>query len=480
MPMVAAISLVFSPMIYFTGRWLAATARAITLLALSVLWMVLALTLHGLNETHTLYSVQGGIAVNFDGLSLLVTATILTLSTLVAIYSGPDIRGRVGEEKYYALLLLLTGAVIGLVNAGDLFNLWVWFELTAIASYLLVAFYQERAGTLAACAKYLIQTATGSILVLFGIALVFAQTGTLELNQLQIARSPLTVVAGVLFVFGFGVKIALVPVHTWLPDAYAHAPGGISALFSGIVTISGLVALLRVLATLDGMTLEWGAVLLGFGTLNIVLGNLLALRQETVKRIFAYSSISHIGFILLAVGIGFYAGEPVGFQGAMLHLIVHALMKALAFIAVGAISYSYFQVDSTLRVSDLVGVAHSVPLLAVALVVACLSLAGVPPLAGFMSKWLIFDAVLRAGGATMLALVGFAALNSVFSLAYYFPIINALFRGVPAVPPRPLPIAMRIPVIFLTAAVIGLGVYPTALDGLVNPASQVLMNLFGG
>jgi proton-translocating NADH-quinone oxidoreductase chain N len=365
-----------------------------------------------------------------------------------------------------------------LASAGDLFNLWLWFEVTAISSYLLVAFYRERKDTLAACAKYLIQTATGSTIVLFGIALVFAQTGTLDLAHSSLSVSPLMAVAGALFIMGFGVKIALVPTYTWLPDAYAQSPTGISALLSGIVTISGLVALLRVLGLLSGLTLGWGAVLIGFGTVNIVVGNLLALRQNEVKRIFAYSSISHIGFILLAVGIGLYAHQYTGFYSGMLHLFNHAMMKALAFLAIGVVIYS--RKISTLRIDDLKGLAERDPMTSFALVIACLSLAGIPPLAGFMSKLQIFAAGLETNNPTLNLLIVFAALNSVFSLAYYFPIINALFQPDTLPLQSKTPAAMRIPIIILTAAVIVFGVAPGLLNGLIVPASHTLMSLFGG
>ena len=474
MPSILVVSLVVSPMIYFTGRWRVVAARDVTLAGLGVLWLALAYDM-----------LSGGmfrqsIPFNFDGLSRLIVGTVLSLSTLVTVYSGPDIRGRAGEEKYYALLLLLTGGVIGLVTAGDLFNLWVWFELTAICSYLLVGFRGGNTSALAACAKYLIQATTGSILVLFGIALVFAQTGSLDLAHTSAAYSPLMIVAGTLFIIGFGVKMALVPTYTWLPAAYTYAPPGISAVLSGIVTITGMVALLRSLVVLNGLGPAWGAVLIGFGTVNIVVGNLLALRQVHIKRLFAYSSISHIGFMLLAVGIGIYAGVETGFLAGMLHLGVHALMKALAFLAVGAAAYMYGRSDSSLRVSDLAGLGRYQPMLAVALVAACLSLAGIPPLAGFMSKWLIFDAGLRTGDTVITLLVIFAALNSVFSLAYYFPVINALLQTDAEAPQRPLPAAMRIPVLVLTGAILVLGLYPLLLGGLVNPASQTLAGMFGG
>lgn len=476
MPPVLVVSLALSPVIYLTGRWRMAVSRSFTLAALAVLWMAFGLIIRDFSTTW-IYA-QTAVRFAFDGISLLITAAVLVLSTLTAVFSFSDVRGESGEEKYYAMLLLMTGAVIGLVSAGDLFNLWVWFELTAITSYLLVAFHRERADVLAACAKYLIQTATGSILVLFGIALVFAQTGTLDLAQLQVSATPLAVVAGTLFIMGFGVKIALVPTYTWLPDAYAQAPSAISALLSGIVTISGLAALLRVLSLLDGMALGWGAALIGFGTLNIVVGNFLALRQDEVKRVFAYSSISHIGFMLLAIGIGIYADQDAGFQSGMLHLFIHGLMKALAFLAVGAVIYTHR--NAPLKVNDLAGLAGREPLLATAMVVACLSLAGVPPLAGFVSKWQIFAAGITTDSVVVVILTILAALNSVFSLAYYFPIINALFAKENAPPQRPIPLGMRLPIFLLTAALIIIGLYPSLLDGLVIAATQSLTALFGG
>jgi proton-translocating NADH-quinone oxidoreductase chain N len=477
--MVAA-SLILSPVVYITGRRFAASAQYFALAALAIIWLIFGLAVRNLTAEGALLYTQGLISFYFDGLSLLITALVLLLGTLAVLYSGPDIRGLAGVEKYYALVLMMIGAVIGLVSAGDLFNLWVWFEMTAVSSYLLVAFYREQSEALAACVKYLIQTATGSILVLFGIALIFAQTGALDLAHMVPTATPLTLAAGTLFIIGFGVKIAMVPTYTWLPDAYAQAPTGISALLSGVVTITGLIVLLRVLGLLVGLAVEWGAVLIAFSTLNIVIGNLLALRQQEVKRILAYSSISHIGYVLLAVGIGIYTQQPMGFQGGMLHLWTHGLMKALAFLAVGTALYTRVHAAGPLRVRDLRGMAGRDPVTAFALVVACLSLAGIPPLAGFMSKWQIFAAGVQADNGPLLALTAFAGLNSVFSLAYYFPIINALYQDSGSSIERSLPVIMRVPVILLTAAVILVGIYPGILDSLVVPASQTLMKLFGG
>jgi formate hydrogenlyase subunit 3/multisubunit Na+/H+ antiporter MnhD subunit len=184
--------------------------------------------------------------------------------------------------------------------------------------------------------------------------------------------------------------------------------------------------------------------------------------------------------MLLAVGIGVYADQTAGFQGGMLHLFIHGLMKALAFLAVGAVIYARAHTRSPLRVNDLSGLAGSEPLIATAFVIACLSLAGVPPLAGFVSKWQIFAAGITTDNTSLIVLTIFAAFNSVLSLAYYFPIINALFKTEVAPPQRNLPVTMRLPILLLTAALVVIGLYPSLLDGIVIPAAQTLTMLLGG
>ena len=287
--------------------------------------------------------------------------------------------------------------------AGDLFNLWVWFEAMAVSSYLLVIFYREEPASLEAGMKYIIQSAAGSVLVLIGIALVLSTTGVLDISVLQgtvagVAHfKPVLAAAGALFVIGFGVKVALVPLHTWLPDAHSQAPSGISAMLSGIVIEAGLIAMLRALSV-TGMSVTWGVVLMVFGAVNILYGNLLALRQTKVKRLLAFSSLSHIGYMLLGLGIALQTGQALGAQGAFFHLFNHMLMKGLAFLAVGALMYALFLTSGVqgshkaLDISDLAGAAKSYPLAALALAIAVLGLGGLPPLAGFMSKWQIFVA----------------------------------------------------------------------------------------
>jgi NADH:ubiquinone oxidoreductase subunit 2 (subunit N) len=210
-----------------------------------------------------------------------------------------------------------------------------------------------------------------------------------------------------------------------------------------------------------------------------VLGNVLALSQREVKRILAYSSISQTGYVLLAFGIGLYSGQVAGIEAGLLHLMTHGAAKVLAFLALGALIY-LLHLDSRITLDDLAGTARRYPLLAIALTTAAFSLAGVPAFAGFMSKWQIFAAGLALGQPLMMALVIFAALNSVLSLAYYLPLVNVLYRPAERLADLRLPLAMRLPIMFLSAAVLVLGLWPTLFAGLIQAAAAAVLAGFGG
>lgn len=504
-----ALPLVASPAIYLAGRLTVRDPRSAIpnraaygagVLALGATWIPFVLATRGLSASGPITYTVGMVSLRLDGLSLLLSAVALTLGTLVMLYSGPYLAHEVGQEKYYAMLSAMVGAMIGLACAADLFNLWIWFETMAVSSYLLVAFYREERASLEAGVKYLVQSAAGSVMVLLGIALVLAQTGTVNLDEVRavVAEGPAARTlwaAGALFIIGFGVKTALVPLHTWLPDAHAQAPSGISAMLSGVVIEAGLVAMLRPLIALGGlsptMKISWGALLMGFGALNMVVGNLLALQQTQVKRLLAFSSISHIGYMLVGIGVGLYARQVAGVQGGFFHLLNHGLMKGLAFLASGALLYALHQgykqaageVETRpLTISDLSGAAQRYPLAALALSVAVLGLGGLPPLAGFMSKWQI----LVAGFATRDLLIGllmaFAALNSVLSLAYYAPMVNAVYRRQPSAAVlrgQPLPTTMQAPLALLMLAVVAIGVWPSLVNWLTEPAGSAVLAVLG-
>ncbi|HEY6072700.1 MAG TPA: proton-conducting transporter membrane subunit, partial [Anaerolineales bacterium] len=497
---VIAIPLAASPLVYLVGRVgthemilrrRSLLVRGLALLAVLAAWLPFFVSLAGSLAGGVEEWSLGTLGLKADGLSFLMTGTVLALGTLVILFSGPYMAGEVGEEKYYAMLLAMMGLMNGLVCATDLFNLWVWFEGMAISSYLLVAFYREQPASLEAGMKYLVQSATGSVMVLLGISLVLARFGTLNMAAVADmaasgrATGPGLLAAGALFIIGFGVKVALVPLHTWLPDAHSQAPSGISAMLSGVVIEIGLMAMLRALASLAGFSHSWGVILMTFGALNILYGNLLALRQTAIKRMLAYSSLSHIGYILLGLGIALYSGIALGAQGAFFHLFNHMLMKGLAFLSVGALMYGLLLQNGShagLKISDVAGAAQKYPLVALALSIALLALGGLPPLAGFMSKWQIFVAGFQTRDGWIIALMVFMALNSVLSLGYYAPVVNQMYRGQPSElvqKGKPLAWPLVLPLLVMTLAVILLGFLPGLMDVLTVPAARHFIALFG-
>ncbi|MCC7209655.1 MAG: NADH dehydrogenase [Anaerolineae bacterium] len=487
------LPIALSPLVYLEGRleWRAARrehdaghvsgARWLALALLALTWAAYGLAARDFAASGQQIVTVGAVALRLDGMSLLLSGLALGLGTAVVLFSGPYMAGEAGQEKYYTMLLVMIGAMIGLSCAADVFNLWVWFETMAVSSYLLVAFYKDRSASLEAGVKYLVQSAVGSGLVLLGVAVVLAGTGDLSLSGVRFADRGLAILAGALFTIGFGVKIAMIPMHTWLPDAHSQAPSGISAMLSGVVIEAGLIALLRTFGALAGANVSWGVVLMLFGAINMIGGNLLALRQTQVKRLLAYSSLAHMGYMLIGLGASLHSGDATAAQGSFFHMLNHGLMKGLAFLAVGALMYGLLirrGRHDVLTAEHLNGAASRYPLLALCLSIALLGLGGLPPLAGFMSKWQIFVGGFGTGDAWIQALMVFAALNSVLSLAYYAPLVNAMYRHEPSPEVKdgaPLRWELLVPVVILAAAVIILGVAPSLAGGLSGDAASALM-----
>lgn len=492
-----ALPLVSAPLIYLFGRiavrksglrvsnpapWLALAS----LLLSSILLVIVGQAVVGGQPVEI---ELGDVLMRMDGIGLVLAGAALVLGALVVLYSFPYMAGEEGQEKYFALLPALVGSIIGLGCTQDLFNLWVWFEAMTISSYLLVAFYTRERGALEAGLKYLVQSAVGSVFVLMAIALTFAQTGSLRLDDIAAWQGPATLVllsAGVQFLIGFGVKTAIVPLHTWLPDAHSQAPSGISAMLSGIVIEAGLVAMLRTLGAIPGNHLLWGWLLLGFGALNMLFGNLMALRQIQVKRLLAYSSLSHMGYMLLGFGAAAAFQVEAAAAGSFFHLFTHAVMKGLAFLAAGVLLYGLHLSRGShtpLIIDDLNGAAGRYPLAAFGLSVAVLALGGLPPLAGFMSKWQIFAGGAATHNLPVILLVVFAALNSVLSLGYYAPLVNRLYRREPSRTVRsgqPVSALMAVPLVALLLVVVVLGFWPALIQGITGSAATTLVTMFGG
>lgn len=496
---IVILPLIASPVIYLAGRLVVRNggtpmiARLLAILTMAVETGLLVIaSSYVLNNYGVKFSI-GEVRLEFDGVSIILAGIAVVLGLLVMVYSTRYMRGENGEEKFYALLSMMIGTIIGLCCTRDLFNLWVWFEAMAISSYMLVAFYRSQPASLEAGVKYLVQSATGSVMVLLGIALVFGKTGALDFASIQSVlltyaegeKTALLLCAGGLFLVGFGVKTALVPLHTWLPDAHSQAPSGISAMLSGVVIEAGMVAMLRSVGVLNTLTLDWGPIILGFAALNLLVGNFMALRQTQVKRLLAYSSISHMGYILLGIGFAVTFSNQDGATGAFFHLLNHGMMKGLAFLGVGALLFSLHisrEDHGPLVVEDLNGASKRYPITVFCLSVGLLALGGLPPFSGLWSKWQIFVSGFETQNPWAIGLVIFAALNSVLSLAYYAPLVNRMYRKEPSeivTKGNPIDWRLAVPLVILAAGVIVIGFYPALVTPLTQAAGSDLLRMFG-
>jgi len=412
-----------------------------------------------------------GIELRFDEFSA-VAVVIAMVAGLVLVYSGPYMRLALRATRlpwYYSLLLINLGGLVGFVTTGDLFNLFVFMEIVSVSSYALVAVAGGRIAPLAAF-KYLMAGAVSSALILFCIGVLHALTGTLNMAdiaaRLATAEAPapiLLALAGL--TAGLLVKSALFPMHAWLPDAHASAPSPVSAMLSALVVKVGVFGLLRVypmFAAVDVVRLApMYEILAWLGALSIVAGALLALFQQDIKLMLAYSTISNIGYIVLGIGLA----NELGMTGAGIHIANHAIIKATLFLAAGAIIHQ----TGRRTLHALRGVGHVMPWTCLALAVGVFSIVGLPPTVGFPGKWYLALGALEAGrpGFAVVLLAG-----AVLIFVYYIRILNAFYFRSPSevgmLSVREAPVAMLLPVLVLAALCLAgglLGRWPAMLIG---------------
>ncbi len=439
----------------------------------------LALMAGGTLGAETVYHVGAwptpiGIDLRLDALTSLMLLAINGVGLAAAIYSVDYMRRYTDKPRYYALFLLLVAGMNGAVLTGDLFNLYVFMEVAAVASYALVAFgcgHQE----LEASFKYAVLGTFASVFILIGVALVYGVTGTLSMAHIASRVSvtgmtvPLSLAVG-LFLCGFGLKAALVPFHAWLPDAHLAAPAPVSAMLSGVlIKAIGIYVVARLIFNVFGADENLLQVLRWLGAVSMIVGGLLATGQSDIKRLFAYSSINQVGYIVLGLGLG----TPLGVVGALYHLINHSLFKSLLFLNAGTVEYATGSRD----LERLGGLRQRIPVTGTTSLLASMSIAGIPPLNGFWSKLIIILACVEVGS------LGFAAaavVMSIVTLAYQFKVQRHVFFGVPAAETVRIqrePKTMAFAMIVLTAGSIALSLLVVgglSSPFLIGPAAHIL------
>ena len=416
-----------------------------------------------------------------DGYALFLNLVILFAAAL-AILLSVEYAARTGlaQGEYYTLLLLSTTGMMLMAAAINLMTIFMALEILSIALYVLVGLNRSEPCSSEAALKYLLLGAFASAFLLYGMALIYGQCASTSLAAIRDCvsssangYSPLILTGLGLMIVGFGFKVALVPFHMWTPDVYQGAPTSVTAFMSVGAKAAGFAALGRVaLYAFGDLHAVWVWLLAVLAAITMSLGNLVALRQSNLKRMLAYSSVAHAGYLLVGVA----AGNELGASGVLFYLFAYAFMNVAAFailIAVGRFEGSEGD-GETLK--DLAGLGSRKPGLAAAMAVLMLSLAGIPPLAGFLAKLYVFGAAVEAG-LTWLAIVG--VINSVVSAAYYLRVVAAMYlkESDQAEAGTPVSPALQIGVGLAAVVVVLVGLWPAPV---LNLAQLTVTALLGG
>jgi proton-translocating NADH-quinone oxidoreductase chain N len=406
-----------------------------------------------------------------DAVSIYMAVIFMMVGAVVFLYSifYVDSTEKL-SERYYSVMLIIIGCIIGAAFAGDLLTLFIFWEASAAGSSFLML-YRRTTMSLHATLRYLVMIIIASAFIVYGLSIVYGITGTLNfwavkqtLTALQ--DKHLLVVAFIFIASGYAIEAAIVPFHMWLPDAYTAAPASSSAFLSALIDQGSYYVLLRVLIYIltPSTILNWTVMLAVFSALTMIVGNLLALTQRNVKRLIAYICIADVGYNLVAIT----SVTPLGIMGNLYFFLIGGTTTALAFMAVGILNHMGFE-----TLDDFSGIGRKAPLTSLALLLSAFSFAGVPPLAGFIAKYLVFTAAIEAN-LSWLAVIG--VLTSIIQTAYLLRLINYMYAKPPQEKENSVkePKKLLVPIFILCGVIIILGIYPTIILTLIERVTQQL------
>lgn len=457
----AALIMPLAGMIHRRLPWGVAVLASVAATGLSIFSLARVL-----QEGSVRYDVGGwpppiGIELVTDPLSSFLTLVLGLIAVVVLLHSRESIeRELAGREMvFYAQAMLLLGGFVGMVSTGDLFNLYVFLEISALAGYALLGAAGPRSA--AVTFRYLILGTIGASFYLLGLGFLFAQTGSLNMQDVEsilavTGLDQLTTLALVFILVGIGIKMALVPLHQWLPDVYTEAPAASTALIAPLGTKIAAYVVIRLLYDVFPVepllahirALDLLAIL---GAAGVLWGSIMALPQRNLKRMLAYSSVAQIGYIALGIGLG----TPYGFMGAILHILNHACMKACLFLVSANLEawgkgLDLDRFDATLR--------RDLPISSACFTLAALSMIGLPPTAGFFSKWYLLLGCYQQGQWLYLIVI---LSSSLLNAVYFFRIIERMYLGGPDKAPSresgPGSVLLTAPTAVLAVSLLGLG-----------------------
>lgn len=411
-------------------------------------------------------------------LGVYISFIALLLSILICLYTIAYLSKEGNSALFQSLILLLYLSIYAVTISGDLLTFFIGWEGMSVAAYGLVAFHKRNWEAIEATVKYLLMSGIGSLTALYGIALVYGLTGTLNIEAFSRALGTVTptgLLAVVLIFVGFGVEAAVAPLHMWLPDAHPAAPSPMSALLSGIIIEVGSFAFIRLLGgilTVPAYLILAQPVLAVAAVATMFIGNLSALQQDDLKRLLAYSSIAQVGYILLGIA----TLTPAGFSASVFHIWNHALLKSTLFLLAGVVTYQI----GTRSLTQMAGLGRKSPILAALFTFSALAMTGVPPFGLFWSEFLILLSTLAVGSVIMTSAVVLMLVNLLISIAYYFRVIQVVAFAKPSAQldgngGMKIPQLLLLPCIILITLSLITGLYPNLLYQLAADAVKGIL-----
>ena len=479
------VPLMAAPLCLLLGR--PRLAWLFTLLVSGVSFVISVLLLQQVMASGTIvYELGGweapwGIEYRIDLLNALLLLIITSISTVVLFAAHTSISVEIPADRqtlFYVLYLLSLAAMLGIVATGDAFNVFVFLEISSLSAYALIALGKDRRA-LWASYQYLIMGTIGATFILIGIGLMYQMTGTLNMADLaerlpEVAQTRTVFTAFAFVIVGICLKLAMFPLHLWLPNAYAYAPSIVTAFFAATATKVAVYLLIRFTFSVFGLSFSFTHLPLQLlfvvlGMLGIFIASTAAIYQTNVKHLFAYSSVAQIGYMI----VGFSLTSLTGLTATLLHLFNHALMKGALFLALAAVMY---RIGGT-QLSQFNGLGRQMPLTMAAIVIGGLSLIGVPLTVGFVSKWYLVLGVLENGWWPVAVLI---LLGSLLAVVYVWRIVEAAyFKPVTAdnATVKEAPLSFLLPIWVLVLANIYFGIDTRLSVSVAQGASQTLFGV---
>jgi len=469
------------PVVYVVGKKSAKASGMTLLLAILSSLILITLTYRDISlkgehlECYYWLPILGSPLTLFtDGIGLLMATTALTIMFFAVLYSLGYMSETGSLAEYYALMTLLTVGLVGIFLTSNLLVFYFCWEFMLVPTYFILIGWGGRK-SIGAAFKFFIFTHAGAVAILLGIGATYFLTGTLDILEARtlISSAPKDLLFWIFLAYlgGFLTKMAIVPFHIWLPDTYVESPIPLAAILSGVVTEAGAYGILRipfgmVLPAIINVPLihQTFHLISVLGVISAIYGSMIALVDNNLKRIAAYSSISHMGYILFGLSL---CPTVEGMTGTVLHLLTHGISKSLLFLNVGAIIKCTGQCD----IRRMGGLASIMPLTSVSTAVSLLSIAGVPPLACFLSEFLIFTGGFSAGMVDGLYSIttSLMLLVTVLGLGYSIRLFGKVFFGSLNINSNPeLPLTMVSSIVFLSLLTVALGIYPSPVLKLIS------------